>query len=216
MIRLTELAGGTAGSPAAGWDQRSVDVFSIVQTARTLRAEFIADHLHRGYSAFGRGFSAFGRWSGVSGLVAALRRRAQRRRTLHALTALDTRALNDIGIDRAEIAATAALSCDAAPAGGGSAWHGLAAWAGREMRRRRTLRELSAMSDELLSDIGIARSEIPAIAAALVAEQSLEAPTGNASAALHEVPVTAQVLAFVEVRRGARPAANRNLDRPAA
>src|SRR3546814_6758014 len=38
----------------------------------------------------------------------------------------------------------------------------------RERRRRQTIRELSAIPDALLSDVGIARAEIPAVAAALV------------------------------------------------
>src|SRR3546814_5537509 len=47
MTRLTELSGAAAGSPAERWDQRSADVASIVQTAQTLRAQFIADHTRR-------------------------------------------------------------------------------------------------------------------------------------------------------------------------
>src|SRR3546814_10220570 len=62
MTRLTELSGAAAGSPAERWAQRSADVASLVQTARTLRAQFIADHTRRALAASGR-------WSGLNTLV---------------------------------------------------------------------------------------------------------------------------------------------------
>lgn len=216
MIRLTDLHGDRAGSAAVRWDQRSVDVLSIVQTARTLRAEFIADHLHSALSTFGR-------WSGLSALFATLRRRFQHRRTLKALGQLDDRLLSDIGISRAEIAATAAICCEEEARKGQSVWTRLAAWLHREAARRRTVNELSAMSDEMLADIGIARADIPAVAAALAADR-VAAADDETAAVGSEVPagapVTAQVLAFIEVRRGAQQAAgdaaHRNVSRPAA
>jgi len=216
MIRLTDLHGDHAGSAAVRWDQRSVDVLSVVQTARTLRAEFIADHLHSGLETFGR-------WSGLSALFAALRRRFQHRRTLKALGQLDDRLLSDIGISRAEIAAAAALCCKEEAVAKPSAWNKLAGWLRREAARRRTVSELSAMSDEMLADIGIDRGDIPAVAAALAADQAVVARDENAAAETEApagAPVTAQVLAFIEVRRSAQQAAgdaaNRNVNRPAA
>jgi uncharacterized protein YjiS (DUF1127 family) len=216
MIRLADFPGSPAGSEAVRWDQRSVDVLSVIHTARTLRAEYIADHLHSAAEALGR-------WTGLSDLFAAWRRRRQRRRTLKALTALDDRVLNDIGVDRFEIAATAALSCDASgkgtPRSGNSVWHGLGVWAEREVNRRRTLRELSALSDEMLADIGISRAEIPAVVADLFAGQTQTA-AGETVDITADIPVTApvpaQVMAFIEVRRSLQRAANQNLDRPAA
>ncbi|WP_193367684.1 DUF1127 domain-containing protein [Pelagibius marinus] len=212
MIRLSEFPGNPAGSGAVRWDQRSVDALSVIQTARTLRAEYIADHLHSAAESFGR-------WTGLSALVAAWRRRRQSRRTLKALTALDDHVLSDIGVNRAEIAATAALSCDKSPRGENSVWHGLGAWAEREVHRRRTLRELSRLSDEMLADIGISRAEIPAVVADLFAGRTRTA-AGETIDISTDIPVTApvpaQVLAFVEVRRSLQRAANQNLDRPAA
>lgn len=216
MIRLTELHGDHAGSAAVRWDQRSVDVLSVVQTARTLRAEFIADHLHSGLETFGR-------WSGLSALFATLRRRFQHRRTLKALGQLDDRLLSDIGISRAEIAAAAALCCKEEAVAKPSAWNKLAGWLRREASRRRTVSELSAMSDEMLTDIGIDRADIPAVAAALAADQVVAAREETAAVGTEapaSAPVTAQVLAFIEVRRSAQQAAgdaaNRNVNRPAA
>lgn len=212
MIRLSDFPGTPAGSEAVRWDQRSVDALSVIHTARTLRAEYIADHLHSAAEAFGR-------WTGLSAFFAAWHHRQQRRRTLKALTALDDRVLNDIGVDRAEIAATAALSCDKTPRSGNSVWHGLGAWARREVNRRSTLRQLSALSDEMLADIGLSRAEIPAVAADLVAGHTRTAvgETVDISADVPVMaPVPAQVMAFIEVRRSLQRAANQNLDRPAA
>ena len=213
MIRLSEIPGETAGSAAVGWDQRSVDVLSVVQTARTLRADFIADHLRRATQSFSR-------LSGFADLFAAVKRRHVRRRTLKALEQLDDRLLGDIGISRAEIQATAADCCGKDAAASPSVWRRLADWAGRETRRRRTLRELSAMSDELLADIGTSRGEIPAVAAALSLGQPQQAASGASVEATAEIPVTAQVLAFVQLRRSLQQAANepgnQNIHRPAA
>ena len=210
MIRLTELSGATAGGPSVRWDQRSVDVLSIVQTARTLRAEFIADHTHRGLKAFGR-------LSGLSGLIAALRRRRLQRRTLKALSGLDDRVLSDIGVNRADIEATAAFCCEAKAKTAPSLWQRLGAWLKRERARRLTIRELSAISDAMLADIGISRGDIPAVAAALVGERPVRAMEGEPVEGTTEIPVPAQVLAFIQFRRSVQQAANQNrADRPAA
>src|SRR3546814_4190381 len=131
MTRLTELSGAAAGSPAERWDQRSADVASIVQTAQTLRAQFIADHTRRALAASGR-------WSGLNALVAGLRRRLQHHRTLRALSQLDDRLLNDIGVSRFEIAATAALCCDEQPEATPSVWQRLGARLSRERRDRKS------------------------------------------------------------------------------
>jgi uncharacterized protein YjiS (DUF1127 family) len=209
MIRLTELAGGPAGSTAERWDQRSVDVFSAVQTARTLRAEFIADHLQRATADFGR-------WSGLSALIGGLRRRIRHRRTLRALQSLDDRLLSDIGVSRFDIEATAAFCCENKTPAAESVWQKVGNWLRLERRRRQTVRELSAMPDEILADIGIARADIPAVAAALFDAPPATTSTGEAAAPETAIPVTAQVLAFIEVRRSLQQAANQNVDRPAA
>lgn len=209
MTRLTELSGAAAGIAAERWDQRSVDALSIVQTARTLRAEFIAAHLHAALAAFTR-------WSGLRVAFAALRRRLQRRRTLKALTQLDDRLLRDIGVSRTDIDATAAFCCEKGGEEQPSVWQRLATWIAQERRRRQTERALSAMPDALLSDIGIARAEIPAIAAALVSGEPADTAGVVPAETVEDAPVSAQVLAFVEVRRSLRQSANQNVDRPAA
>jgi len=218
MTRLTELRGVLAGSASNGatvrWDRLTLDVHSVIETARDRRAEFIAGNL-------AGGLKSLSAWLGLTGLVTSLRRYAHRRRTLHQLSALDDRMLNDIGVNRAEIEATAALSCETAAAEDNTLWRGLAAWAGRELRRRRTLRQLSAMPDELLADIGIERSEIPAIAEAL-ADKSTEATSESkgavpaAAAPQRGEALVAEVLAFTQVRRSVRRAMNQDHSRSSA
>jgi len=220
MTRLTELRGVLAGSAASGaavrWDRRAFDVHSVIQTARDRRSEFVAEQATKGLRALGR-------WSGLSGLLSALRRHNQCRRTLHQLSALDDRLLSDIGVHRADIEATAALCCDETPAASNSVWYGLSAWAQHEVRRRRTQRELSAMPDELLADIGIERSEIPAIAAALAEEPSEANSTSEGPANLTVLEsgstgevLVAQVLAFNQLQRSARGAVNQNQSQSSA
>lgn len=207
MIRLPQLSGTAT---AAERDLPSFDVVSAIQTARSLRSQFIANHL-------GAASVAFARWSGLKALFVALRRRLQHRRTLTALTQLDDRLLRDIGVSRAEIDATAAFCCQGQAEESRSVWQRLGAWVARERRRRETVRELSAMSDALLADVGIERAEIAAVADALVAGKPVAVAAGEPAAATGDLPVTAQVLAFVAVRNSVQREANQNhADRPAA
>lgn len=219
MTRLTELRGVLAGSAPSGatvrWDRPLLDVHSVIETARDQRAEFIAGNL-------AGGLKFLSAWLGLTGLATSFRRYVHRRRTLHQLSALDDRMLSDIGVNRAEIQATATLSCETPAAQGNTLWHGLAAWAARESRRRRTLRELNAMPDELLADIGIERSEIPAIASALAdkAAEAISDSNGSLPAATAEAPrgdaLVAEVIAFTQVRRSVRRAVNQNESRSSA
>ena len=202
MTHLNEIHRSQAGSTAGRWDGRSLDVASAVQAAEALRSEFIGDHLKRGLRLLSR-------WSGVSDLFAALRHRAQQRRVARALAELDDRLLVDIGVERADIDATAALCCSESPVAGNSLWVGLGAWVRRELRRRQTLRALAAMSDETLADIGVKRAEIPAIAAA-AAESRQETATDEAAAMVVPAVTGAEVLNLAALRRSPHDAANQN------
>lgn len=206
MTRLPDLTGARR---AAERDLLSFDIPSAMQTARNFRSQFIANRL-------GAALAAFARWSGLKALVAALRRRLHQRRTLKALSQLDDRLLRDIGVSRADIEATAAFCCQAQPEEP-SVWQRIGAWIARERRRRATVRELSAMPDELLADIGIERAEIPAVADALVSGKPVETVAGGpATAPAPELPVTAQVFAFIAVRNSVQREAQSHVDRPAA
>src|SRR5690606_2524891 len=99
-----------------------------------------------------------------------------------------------------------------------SVWQRLGAWIARERRRRATVRELSAMSDELLADVGIERAEIPAVADALVDGQPIAPVAGEpVTATAPDLPGAAQARAYVAVRSAAQREANQtHADRPAA
>ncbi len=209
MTRLSDLHGELAKGAAVRWDPRSVDVLDVVQRARTQRSEFIADHLRHGIESFARR-------SGLTALFAVLRQRWQCHRTLRELEQLDAHLLSDIGVIRADIEATAAQCHSKRPSSGNSVWYGLAGWASREVHRRRTVSALSAMSDEMLTDIGITRVEIPTIAAALAAEQSSGSQAGGTVDVVADIPVSVQVLAFVEAQRSLQRAANQNYGRSTA
>ncbi len=213
MIRLSDLQSGQAGSVVLPYDPRTRDAFSLIQGARAFRSHFFTLRLRRA-------FAALSRWSGLPELLATLSRRARKRRTLRALAELDDRLLRDIGVARADIEATAAFCCTDMPAAGNSVWYGLTAWAERETRRRRTERELSALSDAMLADIGIERTEIPAIAAAVAdprrgpearhAEDSLPQSEGV------DRRLSAQIIAFSELRRSLRRGLEQDHDRSTA
>ena len=187
----------------------------------TSLTEFSGSNAGRRAERWGqRCLDAFGRWSGFRALVVALRRRLQHRRTLKALTQLDDRLLRDIGVSRADIEATVAFCCQDEPEEKHSVWQRFRAWLSRERRRRQTVRELSAMPDDILADIGVERADIPAIAAALVSDRPAAGTTGQANPVALDrrgpVAMSASVLAFAQVRRSAQQAANENVSRPAA
>jgi uncharacterized protein YjiS (DUF1127 family) len=106
-------------------------------------------------------------------LTAALLRPLRRQAIADRLERLEDRMLRDIGVERYEIGAIAesvvsrqaprvsvALGNLFAVLGGS-----LAAWS----ERRAALRELNALDDRMLSDIGITRGDIPAVVAGMTA-----------------------------------------------
>ncbi len=159
MTRLNDLQKAAQGGTEVRWDPRSVDVLTAVQTARRMRARYTAEMLSQG-------FFAIARLSGVTALCAALLRGHQRRRTLRELSNLSNRDLADIGLERSDIAAIAS-EATAPKANHRSIWHMLAEGLRRAYLRRRTIRQLSEISDRMLRDIGIERADIDRIATAL-------------------------------------------------
>lgn len=215
MTRLNDLHDAVESGAGVRWDPQSVDVLNAVQTARRLRAQFVADHLNRG-------FAAAARWSGLTALFSALGRAMQRRRTLNELSRLSDGMLADIGLNRSQLVATAAQAT-APQASHRSVWHVLAERTVLEYRRRKTIRALSAISDRMLQDIGLERADIRRVAADLTNGQPSERPaaTAETASAAADVPPVAshEALRPATIGRTAfqRPyAANENLGHPSA
>lgn len=104
-------------------------------------------------------------------LVESLRRPWRRSQLAFELGRLDERMLADIGMKRIEIETVADNASRAATPSLGEFIGGYLATA---WKRRQLRRELNALDDRMLSDIGIGRSDIPAVVA-LIGSQ----PAGN-------------------------------------
>jgi uncharacterized protein YjiS (DUF1127 family) len=106
-------------------------------------------------------------------LAAAILRPLRRRAIADRLERLDDRMLQDIGVARFEIDAIAESAASRQAPSAGTALgnlfavlaKSLAAWG----ERRTAYRELSALDDRMLSDIGITRADIPAVVAGMTA-----------------------------------------------
>jgi uncharacterized protein YjiS (DUF1127 family) len=106
-------------------------------------------------------------------LTAAALRPLRRRAISDRLARLDDRMLEDIGIQRFQIDVIAdSVASRQAPSVGAALGHlaallvkSAAAW----NERRTALRELNALDDRMLSDIGITRGDIPAVVAGMTA-----------------------------------------------
>lgn len=127
-----------------------------------------------------------GRWL-TSTLVTPWRQQAIRRRTISDLEKLDDRMLRDIGLQRGHIeqfatALTQKSVAASTPASTPAPNRGPVAALRGALARRRTRRELEALSDAMLDDLGLLRSQIPAVVDALFAQKAgrdLAAPAHN-------------------------------------
>src|SRR5215470_15660540 len=104
-------------------------------------------------------------------LTAAILRPLRRQAIADRLERLDDRLLADIGVQRFEIEAVAdSVASRQAPSAGVALGHlfmaigrSVVAWS----ERRTALRELNALDDRMLRDIGITRADIPAVIAGM-------------------------------------------------
>jgi uncharacterized protein YjiS (DUF1127 family) len=139
----------------------SIDYHDVLAEAERMKSEYLARLLGQAAHWVARttGLAVLGRSLSRS-VIMPLRRAALRRRTIIGLRQLDDRLLSDIGLMREDIGYLATqLSQTSIPAP--AAEQGaLGGW----IRRWRTRRELEALSDQVLNDIGVRRSEIPALA----------------------------------------------------
>jgi uncharacterized protein YjiS (DUF1127 family) len=178
MTRLTELEVALEAQAPRATQDRTPELQAAILEARRLQNQALAQMIHAAY----RGIAAFA--GAITQIIvkpiAAMNRR---RRTIQELNRLDARLLRDIGLERADIEVVAAALAE--ESGPRLAWKsaarrlvaGLAAdLAGRietARMRRRTIRSLEALSDKVLEDIGIRRSEIEATVNRLVGEQAV-------------------------------------------
>lgn len=104
-----------------------------------------------------------GAWLGYGSLLGSLLKGIsnylERRRTISELEALDNHMLSDIGLERGDIVRFVNDEFDGGQSKGQSGpFAGLRQW----FLRRQTIRELQALDDRMLADIGVQRSMIPA------------------------------------------------------
>ncbi|SME97569.1 Uncharacterized conserved protein YjiS, DUF1127 family [Tistlia consotensis] len=93
--------------------------------------------------------------TGLAALADAMRRHTVYRRTVDELSQLDDAVLADIGLTRSEIRRRA-LECSKECVPARETWLSrLGAWYGRVRDEHRTVRELSALDERMLRDIGI-------------------------------------------------------------
>lgn len=176
----------------ASWREWN-DLDAILLEARRIRSEMIA-------RMFVRGFKGFVRLTGLKNLaqlvvdnvVHPARKWFMHRRTLAELRQLDDHLLLDIGLSRGDLGLfTDRLIEDKMPAP--APREGLLIRLHRAFQRRTAIRELDALDDRLLADIGLVRGDIPQV----VDEMLPATGTSAGSPALAAVTRLAQGLAAV-------------------
>ena len=171
MTRLNELnveLDRLAPATKAG----STDIQTLVKRGRRLQAEAAT-------SVFGQSF-------------AAITRGWRRRQTIKQLQGLSNRMLDDIGLSRDQIAEVAtqlaARPASATPHRGEPIMRTFLAKARRARLRRASIRELEQLSDRVLADIGMTRSQIPAAVDRALKTKSAQAPAAPSGASpVHEL-----------------------------
>ncbi len=232
MTRLTELDGAVRASPRPARMQQA-EMESLILAARYARAAFVARMAGRLAAALARGFGAVNR-----ALLSPVRGYLRERRTVAELERLNDHMLADIGLQRGQIHAAAAEVCRDGAAAGPSLGRRLSVWLTLSLERGATIRDLRALPDAVLRDIGVERASIPDVADKLMKRKAALAARGEYQVVTVVEQFAAQVetarrsfLAWMrrpgglrQIRAGTeRPAANRNervqspaLGRPAA
>jgi uncharacterized protein YjiS (DUF1127 family) len=180
----------------------SIDYHDVIAEAERLKSEYLARLLGQAAHWIARktGLAVLGRLLSRS-VIMPLRRAAQIRRTTASLHQLDDRLLSDIGLKREDIGYLAVQTAQAPTPATEPAVRGALT---RRIRRWRTRRELEALSDSVLSDIGVRRSEIPTLVNQLSGQN--DGPAAGAamepapSAGAHLPAVLGNVLGVLRVQ----------------
>lgn len=152
----------------------AASLVQVLNTARAAQAEVLG-------SAVARGFKLLARYTGLSdlahllkaGVIDPLRRGACYRRTLDELRHLDAHRLHDIGMTRDDLERFAwQAALEQVPAGKSRPW--LLTWLRAHFRRQDLVRQLTALEDRSLADIGVERGDIGAIVDQMVAKEFAE------------------------------------------
>ena len=106
--------------------------------------------------------------TGATALVANMRRAAKRVKIDHCLSRLTDRQLADLGVARKDIPVLAQDAALKAAPRTKSLLGQLAAWYGAQERRVATHRQLNALDERMLSDIGIEPDQLRVISGAMV------------------------------------------------
>ena len=162
MSRLTEKEIDLIRETRAATRPGAQGVTEIEQEAHRLRSVAFGEQL-------GRGLSAVAYWTGLAGLgslvydlvICPIANAMQRRRAIHQLRRLDDRMLDDIGLDRGTLESFGeTLSPSHLP--DGRVIEGPVARCRNWLLKCQTIRELEALSERQLTDIGIERADIKA------------------------------------------------------
>ncbi len=182
----------------------SIDYYDVLAEAERLKSETLARLLGQAAHWIARttGLAMLGRLLSRS-VILPLRRAAQIRRTTADLRQLDNRLLSDIGLRREDIGYLAAQTSQA-PTPSPVAERRVPGALRTRIRRWRTRRELEALTDQVLCDIGVRRSEIPALVNQLYGQN--DGPAAGAvsatapSTGAHLPAALADVLGVLRVR----------------
>lgn len=149
MTRLTEteiaIIQRSKAQAAGDW----MEVDRVLWEARRARAIYMNRILAKAWQA-----------SGLGALICAARRALARRRTLAELSALDSRQLRDIGMERSDIGRIAVETSRSAHPYPATWVSRLGAELKRAAARRQSIAQLNALDDRILQDIGIERATI--------------------------------------------------------